>query len=311
MKNIENGVMPVGGFFKQSLIVLLLITSIYLAEGLSGFKPILNLEAFLLVFGGAFLLTWTSYPLKRMFKSPGPEVLLFAAGRAVAMGAFTTVLGTILLLASVDDAAEIPRRMALAFDGVLFGLFLSEVILVPIAARLAAAGSEAGGDIVNTRGGSGKRVFLAFLALGVASFGLMTAVYALTTSFTDHSEKTGARITIDEVLLANFFESGSADVRPVVKSIISELAPALRKVAEKHDIVLEGHTDSLETSGQSRSAWELSSARAARIAEILTKKYGFPPEHITVRGCGASHPVASNATEIGRIRNRRVVFYVQ
>lgn len=310
MENIENGSMPVGGFIKQSLIVLLLITSIYLAEGLSGFKPILNLEAFLLVFGGTFLLTWTSYPLKRMFKSPGPEVLLFAAGRAVAMGALTTVLGTILLLASVDDAAEIPRRMALAFDGVLFGLFLSEVILVPIAARLVGAGGKTG-DSVNTQGGSGKRVFLAFLALGAASFGLMTAVYALTTSFTDRSEKTGARITIDEGVLADFFESGSTDVQPAVKSIISELAPVLRKLAEKHDIVLEGHTDSLETSGRSRSAWELSSARASRIAEILTKKYGFPPERIIVRGCGASHPVASNTTEIGRVRNRRVVFYVQ
>lgn len=175
---MENEIVrPRGGFFKQGFIIFLIVVSIYLGEGWYGFRPFINIEAGLLVFGGTFLLTWTAYPLKEIFRPSKPEVLLYAAGCAAAMGALTTVLGMILMLASVEDVAQVPRRMALALMGLFFGIVLAEVILVPRAARLAAAGAPE--NKTAAQGGSGKRAFLWFLTLGVVSFSMMTVLFAL------------------------------------------------------------------------------------------------------------------------------------
>ncbi|MDO8806751.1 MAG: MotA/TolQ/ExbB proton channel family protein [Elusimicrobiota bacterium] len=172
---------PGGGFFKQSFIILLIMAAIYLQEGMPGFRPFLNLEAALLVFGGTLCLTWTAYPLKELFRPSGPEVLLHAAGCAAAMGALTTVLGMILMLASVDDVAQIPRRMALALSGLFLGLVLSEVVLAPMAARLAAARKREENKPA-APSAAGKRLFLWFLTLGIVSFSMMTVFFALSLS---------------------------------------------------------------------------------------------------------------------------------
>jgi len=169
---------PGGGFFKQLSVVILIVVSIYLAEGLTGFIPFLNIEAFVLVFGGTFLLTWTAYPLKEIFRPSGPGPLLHAAGCAMAMGALTTILGIILMLASIDDVVQVPRRLGMALSGLFFGLLLSEVVLAPIAARLAAAVST--GNKTGAQPGAGKRVFLGLLAFGAVMFSVMTALFSLT-----------------------------------------------------------------------------------------------------------------------------------
>ncbi|MFZ8915113.1 MAG: OmpA/MotB family protein, partial [Pseudomonadales bacterium] len=50
-------------------------------------------------------------------------------------------------------------------------------------------------------------------------------------------------------------------------------------------------------------------ARAAAVGERLLT-LGLPPEQLSVAGYGAERPVASNATEEGRARNRRIVLRV-
>ena len=176
MENIK----PSGGVFKQLLVIILIGFSVYLAEGVRGVGLFLNLEAVVLVFGGTFFLTWTAYPLKEIFRPAGPEVLLHAAGCAIAMGALTTVLGTILMLASIDDISQVPRRLALALSGLFFGLLLSEVVLAPQAARLTAAGNPE--NKPNAQPGAGKRVLLSLFALGVAVFNIMLVLFALASS---------------------------------------------------------------------------------------------------------------------------------
>jgi hypothetical protein len=42
----------------------------------------------------------------------------------------------------------------------------------------------------------------------------------------------------------------------------------------------------------------------------MVKKCGFQPEHVSVAGYAQYHPVAVNATEAGRRRNRRIDFVV-
>jgi chemotaxis protein MotB len=54
------------------------------------------------------------------------------------------------------------------------------------------------------------------------------------------------------------------------------------------------------------SNWELSSARATRIARLLLDLHAISPERLSAAGYAEYHPVASNQTEAGRAENRRV-----
>jgi outer membrane protein OmpA-like peptidoglycan-associated protein len=66
------------------------------------------------------------------------------------------------------------------------------------------------------------------------------------------------------------------------------------------------HTDNV---GSEEDNLELSRRRAKAVGDYLARK-GVPPPSIRYRGFGASKPIADNATEEGRAKNRRVEFYV-
>lgn len=67
-----------------------------------------------------------------------------------------------------------------------------------------------------------------------------------------------------------------------------------------------GNTDSI---GRPESNLKLSEKRAKAVAEFLIKK-GIDKKRISTKGMGQTNPIASNETEEGRSKNRRVVFYV-
>jgi chemotaxis protein MotB len=54
------------------------------------------------------------------------------------------------------------------------------------------------------------------------------------------------------------------------------------------------------------SNWELSSARAIAMLRLLTDRFHVDPMRLSVTGYADTIPVASNETEEGRARNRRV-----
>lgn len=100
-----------------------------------------------------------------------------------------------------------------------------------------------------------------------------------------------------------FFASGSAELRtaaiPTLESIAAQL-PAT-------PVRIEGHTDNLPMhSALYASNWELSSARASAITRFLLEHSHANPSQLSVAGYAEFHPMASNATEAGRARNRRV-----
>lgn len=100
------------------------------------------------------------------------------------------------------------------------------------------------------------------------------------------------------------FDSGSADLKPSAILKLMKLADIIKKLP--YPIALEGYTDNVPIStSQFPSNWELSSARAAALARSLTI-YGVDPGKITVTGYGEQYPVATNDTEEGRAKNRRV-----
>jgi chemotaxis protein MotB len=69
----------------------------------------------------------------------------------------------------------------------------------------------------------------------------------------------------------------------------------------------EGHTDNVPIhNAEFDSNWELSSARATRIARIFLDMKAMPADRLSAAGYAEFHPVASNNTPEGRAQNRRV-----
>jgi chemotaxis protein MotB len=102
-----------------------------------------------------------------------------------------------------------------------------------------------------------------------------------------------------------FFDSGSAAIRPSSLDAITRLAAVLKQRPE--NLRVEGHTDNVPIhTARFSTNWDLSTARAIDLIQLLITKYGFPPSHLSVAGYGEFHPVASNATPDGRAQNRRL-----
>lgn len=195
----------------------LTVTSIYMGEGVSGFKPFLNMEALLMVMGGTVCATLVNYPMSQVIgvgkiikktltshgedtsdivvtfvnlsskakkegflslqndikniKSDflrrgvqlvvdgadhefirnmleteigfirerhkgGAEILNAMGTYSPAFGIIGTVLGMIMMLASIDDVAAVPRRMALALAAAFYGLGSGYLIFLPMGGKL-------------------------------------------------------------------------------------------------------------------------------------------------------------------------------
>ncbi|OGS05777.1 MAG: hypothetical protein A3G41_03005 [Elusimicrobia bacterium RIFCSPLOWO2_12_FULL_59_9] len=108
---------------------------IYQTEGVAGFRFFLNAEALALVVGGTLLLVWAAYPLEEVRRLRSPEMLAYAARSAKFMGLLGTLLGVMMMLPSAE-VSEMPRRLVLALNALLFGLILAEAVFVPWARRL-------------------------------------------------------------------------------------------------------------------------------------------------------------------------------
>jgi OOP family OmpA-OmpF porin len=102
------------------------------------------------------------------------------------------------------------------------------------------------------------------------------------------------------------FEAGSAVLRPTGTAILDEMALALSRLKGKKVEVI-GHTDA---QGGRVANVALSLARAEAVKTYLVGK-GLVADSIGTTGLGPDRPVASNATEEGRARNRRIEFRVE
>ena len=104
---------------------------------------------------------------------------------------------------------------------------------------------------------------------------------------------------------AGFFPSGSATPKPETLATLRQVAVSLGRTS--YNLRIEGHTDNIPIhTAEFDSNWELSSARATRIARLFLDLKAMPPERLSAAGYAEFHPVASNATADGRAQNRRV-----
>jgi len=113
---------------------------------------------------------------------------------------------------------------------------------------------------------------------------------------------------------AAFFDLASADIKPAGLPLLREIAATLAGTPYK--VIVEGHTDNLPIeSWLYPSNWELSSARASRVARLLIDQ-GVPKDHLRVEGLADTQPIAPNDDPSGRpipenqAKNRRVVILV-
>lgn len=197
--------------------VILVVVTVFIAEGVKGFAPFLNYEAFLIVMGGTFCAILVNYPASQVFglmkvirkvitdagedtsqiittfvnlakkartdgflslasdlrnikndylkrgvqmvvdgqdqefisnmmeteigfirerHKIGQEIFTALGTYAPAFGIIGTVLGMILMLHSISDVEEVPRRMALALAAAFFGLGSGYLIFLPMAGKL-------------------------------------------------------------------------------------------------------------------------------------------------------------------------------
>jgi len=75
------------------------------------------------------------------------------------------------------------------------------------------------------------------------------------------------------------------------------------KIDRSLKLEISGHTDNTGTADHNQ---KLSEARAAAVVQALTTRYGIAPDRLTAKGFGDRRPVADNATDVGKAKNRRV-----
>lgn len=101
------------------------------------------------------------------------------------------------------------------------------------------------------------------------------------------------------------FDSGNAVIKPEMIAVLKKIASVLKK--NKGDITIAGHTDNVPIKNDVfKSNLILSMARAAAVADFLIYKMSVKPDRISTTGYGEFRPVATNLTEKGRQKNRRV-----
>lgn len=108
----------------------------------------------------------------------------------------------------------------------------------------------------------------------------------------------GLAVMIDGDIL---FAEGSSEVRKDALPVLMSFIEVIRN--SDTTISIEGHTDNR---GGVREMYNLSLQRSISILDYFVYNAGMSPTTFTVAGYGSNRPVATNATEQGRERNRRV-----
>lgn len=117
-----------------------------------------------------------------------------------------------------------------------------------------------------------------------------------------HRETEGLVISLREF---GFFDSGSANLKPQAMPALDRIASIL--AMRTYKLRIEGHTDNVPIhTAQMASNWELSTARATALIQVLILRHHFSPDRLSAAGYAEYHPIASNQTAQGRAQNRRV-----
>ena len=101
------------------------------------------------------------------------------------------------------------------------------------------------------------------------------------------------------------YKSGSYEINERAAETLSKIAKIINDY-EDYDVLIEGNTDDVPIRRENiRNNWDLSCLRASSVVQALQNDYGVNPKRLTAGGRGEYNPLASNATAVGKQRNRR------
>ena len=106
------------------------------------------------------------------------------------------------------------------------------------------------------------------------------------------------------------YKSGSYEISERAEETLGKIAKIIMDYKD-YDVLIEGNTDNvpINTDAPSmkniRNNWDLSALRASSVVQYLQNRFGVAPKRLTAGGRGEYNPVADNATELGKQRNRR------
>ena len=98
------------------------------------------------------------------------------------------------------------------------------------------------------------------------------------------------------------FDSGAAQIKPENFDLLAKVEKAI-DVFPRSELTIEGHTDS---HGGDDLNQKLSQERAESVQQYMINAMRIPTYRLIATGFGETRPVASNETEPGRARNRRI-----
>jgi OOP family OmpA-OmpF porin len=99
-----------------------------------------------------------------------------------------------------------------------------------------------------------------------------------------------------------YFDTNKTDVKPESKPTLDEVGKLMASDATLK-LKVVGHTDNVGTADYNN---DLSMRRAQSVMHELVASYSVAPERLTPFGAGFTQPIATNDTDDGRAKNRRV-----
>jgi outer membrane protein OmpA-like peptidoglycan-associated protein len=106
--------------------------------------------------------------------------------------------------------------------------------------------------------------------------------------------------SIDETLL---FDVGKSTIKPGAENKLKSIAGSAEKRFPKGDIRIYGYTDSTGNAAENK---QLAQSRAEAVRDWMVKNSNVEASRISINPVGEQKPVASNGTNAGRQKNRRV-----
>ena len=106
--------------------------------------------------------------------------------------------------------------------------------------------------------------------------------------------------SVDETVL---FDAGKSTIKSGAENKLKNIIASAEKRFPNGDIRIYGYTDS---TGDAASNKELAQSRAEAVRDWIQKNANLESPNISINPVGEQNPVASNATQAGRKKNRRV-----
>jgi chemotaxis protein MotB len=124
------------------------------------------------------------------------------------------------------------------------------------------------------------------------------------------ADKIGLSLTPRGLIISlresGFFPPGQATFLPGTSGLLTEVGAVIAELPNQ-PVRLEGHTDDTPIrTARFPSNWELSTARAIAVLDLMVERFDIDPLRLSVAGYAERRPIADNSMPQGRAKNRRV-----